>query len=89
MIKPELGHLRIEEVSRDRVSQFYRGIGATRPYLANRVLNLLSTMFNLAYEWGLVPKHFQNPAAMSRHSMYRETRRDRPGPSRRKSCHDC
>ncbi len=78
LIKPELGHLRIEDVTRERIARLYRKIGADRPYVANRLLNLLSTMFNMATEWGLVSETSANPAAMKRHSMFREKRRDRP-----------
>lgn len=78
LIKPALGRLRVAEVTRDQVADLYHRVGEERPYLANRLLNLLSAIFNLAIEWGFAPEGFRNPAAMRRHSMYRERRRDRP-----------
>jgi len=77
-IKPKLGHLRIEEVTRARVGRFYREVGATTPVEANRLVALLSIMFNRAPDWGLSPEGTPNPAKMRKDSMYREERRDRP-----------
>ncbi len=77
-IKPRLGALRLEDVTRARIDQLYREIGSEHPYAANRVLALLSAMFNLAPEWGFLPEGWPNPARVKKAAMYRERRRDRP-----------
>jgi integrase len=55
---PALGDFRVRAVTRRDVEDLHRGLIAT-PYRANRMLALLSKMFNLAIEWGWRP---DNPA---------------------------
>ncbi len=50
VIAPKIGDLRISAVSRQNVAKLHASLKAT-PYLANRVLALLSKMFNLAIDW--------------------------------------
>jgi integrase len=50
IITPKLGGLRVSAVSRQGVAKLHASLKAT-PYLANRVLALLSKMFSLAIEW--------------------------------------
>ena len=49
-IIPRLGKLKVREVTREDVAALHREIAKTHPYMANRVLALLSVMFNLAIE---------------------------------------
>jgi integrase len=77
-IKPHLGELRVVDVKRDDVLGLYRRVGSRKPYEANRLLALLSSMFNLAREWGVLPEGALNPAKISARSRYPERRRDRP-----------
>lgn len=77
-ILPALGHLKVEEVTREQVGALYRRVGAKTPTAANRLLAVLSMMFNLASEWGVVSENFRNPARMRKRYKYREKRRDRP-----------
>lgn len=49
-IAPKIGTLRVSAVSRQGVAKLHASLKAT-PYLANRVLALLSKMFSLAIEW--------------------------------------
>jgi hypothetical protein len=58
IITPRMGTLRISAVSRQGVEQLHASLKPT-PYLANRVLALLSKMFSLAIEWHWVSS---NPA---------------------------
>ena len=51
-IKPKLGTLRIEDVTRADIVAFHHSLRAT-PYLANRAAAMLSKLFNLAEDWGL------------------------------------
>ena len=53
-ILPALGQLRVSDVTRDEVGRFHHSLRKT-PVTANRVLALLSKMFNLAERWGLRP----------------------------------
>ena len=58
IITPRIGALRISAVSRQGIEKLHASLKPT-PYLANRVLALLSKMFSLAIEWHWVSN---NPA---------------------------
>ncbi|WP_137391427.1 tyrosine-type recombinase/integrase [Rhodoligotrophos defluvii] len=49
IIKPKLGNRKVAEISHDDIDELHRSLKTT-PYAANRVLSLLSKMFNLASE---------------------------------------
>nr|WP_096700291.1 site-specific integrase [Magnetospirillum sp. 15-1] len=51
-ILPALGRLRVEEVTRADIAKFHHGLRHI-PYQANRCLEVVSKMFNLAEMWGL------------------------------------
>jgi integrase len=75
VILPQLGRIRVANVSRRDVSSLHTSLQAT-PYRANRVLALLRKMFNFAIsdnerEWGMA----QNPA--SGVQKFHEEKRDR------------
>ena len=53
-IKPALGRRRVAGVTRPEIVRLHNSLRAT-PYQANRVLAVLSRMFNLAERWGLRP----------------------------------
>jgi integrase len=53
-VKPVLGTFKIGDVKRADISEFHHGL-RDRPYQANRVLGVLSKMFNLTEVWGLRP----------------------------------
>lgn len=57
-ILPALGRRKVSEISMNDIQKLHNGLAAT-PYQANRVLALLSKMFNLAVRWGWRP---DNPA---------------------------
>jgi integrase len=72
-ILPHFGSMKVREVTRDDVSKLHHKMRDT-PYQANRVLALISKMFNLAEKWGLRPD-FTNPC---RHiEKYAEKKADR------------
>lgn len=52
-VLPRLGARKVAEVSHAEIVRLHQGIGAEAPGAANRVLALLSKMFNLAEKWGL------------------------------------
>lgn len=73
ILKSKLGRMRVKDVEYDHVREFHAGRAAT-PYQANRMLALLSKMFNLAEQWKMRPQN-TNPC---RHvHRYRETARRR------------
>lgn len=72
-IKPELGNMRVQDIMRPDVSKLHHKL-RDKPYQANRVLGVLSKMFNLAEQWGLRPDG-SNP---TRHvERYAEQKRER------------
>lgn len=71
VVKPRLGKLKARELTQLDIEDLHRSY-RDRPYEGNRVLALLSKMFNLAEEWGYVDK---NPA--TRVKKYPEQRRRR------------
>ena len=72
-IKPRLGGLRVQAVTRRDIAALHEGLSA-RPYAANRMLSILSKMFNLAELWGIRPDG-SNPC---RHvQKYAERKRER------------
>jgi integrase len=54
-ILPVLGRRKLNDVSREDVARLHEELRST-PYQANRLLALLSKMFNLAEEWELRPE---------------------------------
>ena len=72
-IKPRLGSFKIPDITRTDIAQLHHDL-RHKPYHANRVLAVLSKMFNLAELWGLRPDG-SNPC---RHvKKYAETKRER------------
>jgi hypothetical protein len=72
-VKPRLGRLPLEAVTRQDVGALHHAMRET-PYAANRALRLLSKMFALAERWGLRAEG-TNPARGI--DLYAETKRRR------------
>lgn len=72
---PAWGNHRITSISRSDIASLHSKIGVTRPYEANRILALLSKMFELAIEWGILEEMRFNPA--QRIKKFKEAKRDR------------
>lgn len=72
-IRPTLGSQDIQEVNQQDVARFHLAMRKT-PYQANRMLSLLSKMFNLAEQWGL-----RSPASNPCRGVkrYKEKKRER------------
>ncbi len=51
-ILPHLGNIKVSEVQRSDIANFHHSLRST-PYEANRCLEVISKMFNLAELWGL------------------------------------
>ncbi|HVT18823.1 MAG TPA: tyrosine-type recombinase/integrase [Thermoanaerobaculia bacterium] len=73
VILPRLGRRKVQDISRSEVVKLHQSLAAT-PYGANRVLALLSKMFNLAERWG-VRQEGTNPCRYV--DKYPEKRRER------------
>jgi integrase len=71
IILPRLGSLRVRAINTRDVEKLHRELEGT-PYRANRVLSLLSSMFEEAIEWKWAT---ENPARKVK--RYREQKRDR------------
>ena len=54
IILPALGKRKVTDIDRRDVGKLHHGVRNT-PYQANRILAVLSKMFNLAEQWGLRP----------------------------------
>jgi integrase len=54
IILPALGKRKVTDIARRDVGKLHHGVRNT-PYQANRILAVLSKMFNLAEQWGLRP----------------------------------
>ncbi len=72
-VLPVLGPMRVADVTHPDLANFHHSL-RTHPYLANRVVALLSKMFNLAERWGLRPPATNPVRGIER---YREKRRQR------------
>lgn len=72
-ILPALAKLKVREVTRADVAQLHLSM-SDRPYQANRTIEVLSKMFNLAEEWGFRPEG-TNPR--KRVKKYPEKKRER------------
>jgi hypothetical protein len=61
VLRSEWGSRKASSITRADVSALHHRIGRTAPYEANRVLALLSKMFNVARVWGFVDEGHPNP----------------------------
>ncbi|MEO5666961.1 MAG: site-specific integrase [Bdellovibrionota bacterium] len=74
-ILPKWGPQRVRDISRSEVASFHHEIGKRAKYEANRTIALLSRMFGLAQEWGILDEASANPAKGI--SKFKEEKRDR------------
>lgn len=72
-INPEIGTMKLVSVERTDIAKIHHQLRHI-PYQANRVLGVLSTMFNLAESWGLRPQ-FSNPCRGVK--KFKEKKRER------------
>ncbi|GLK50876.1 integrase [Maricaulis virginensis] len=72
-VRPHLGAMKVQDVTRTDIARLHHKL-REKPYQANRVLAVISKMFNLAEVWGLRPDG-SNPA---RHvQKFAEKKRER------------
>lgn len=74
-VLPALGSRKISAVIRPDIAKLHRRVGRTSPYEANRLLALLSVMFEFAIKQGLRDEASGNPAKHI--EKFPETKRDR------------
>jgi integrase len=74
-ILPEWGPLKAAALKRMDVAALHRRVGAAHPYAANRIVELVAKMFELARVWGIVEEDHPNPGR--RIEAFREVKRDR------------
>ncbi len=62
-IRPRFGTRRIDSITRAELAQLHHEMTAAgHPTGANRLMSLLSKMFNCAIKWGFLPDNAANPA---------------------------
>jgi integrase len=74
-ILPTLGAKKVADLKKTDLVRLHARISDRAPLEANRVLDLLRLMLNLAPDWGMLPEEAANPAAKVRKN--KETSRDR------------
>lgn len=65
----------VSTITKRDITILHQKIGATHPYEANRMVELLSKMFSLAKDWGFIDQQMANPARGV--TAYKEEKRDR------------
>ena len=73
-VVPQLGPMLIEEVTRADVAALHHKVSEKTPYQANRVLSMISKMFNTAEDWGLRAEG-TNPARRVKRNREEEKKR--------------
>jgi integrase len=71
---PEIGNLKLSNISTAQVAKLHRLLGRNKPVTANRTIRAIGSVFRYAAECGFVDKSF-NPAAGLEH--FRESPRER------------
>lgn len=72
---PAWSNLKVVNIKHKDVAALHRNIGEKHIYEANRVIELVSKMFELAQRWGFSPDNHINPAKGIEH--FKEEKRDR------------
>jgi integrase len=74
-IIPRWGAISAQAITFNDVAALHDAIGRRTPYTANRLLSVLSKMFNMAARWGFLPRDAPNPAQGL--DRFKEVKRDR------------
>jgi integrase len=72
---PAFGAVRLDAITRSDIAKFHGSIGKQYPYGANRLIEQLSKMYQLAVLWGYVPENYANPTKGIQ--SFKEEKRDR------------
>ncbi|AZL16333.1 tyrosine-type recombinase/integrase [Rickettsiales endosymbiont of Stachyamoeba lipophora] len=68
-------NMSLNSITKTDIMNLHIKIGDNTPYEANRTINLLSTLFELAKEWGYLDESYSNPTKYIK--LYKEQKRDR------------
>jgi integrase len=74
-IIPHWGARKVSSIKRNDIALLHSKIGQEAPYESNRIVRLLSKMFSLAIQWGILEEGAMNPA--SNIKLFKEKKRDR------------
>jgi integrase len=74
-VLPAWKNERVDSITRAHIAELHSKIGRRAPYAANRLLEVLKKMFNLAVIWGYIPEASINPA--TKIQRFKEKKRDR------------
>jgi integrase len=74
-IVPRWGSRKLNSLKRADVIQAHRQLGVKHPYAANRFVELVSRVYEIARDWGSVEEGFPNPARKIK--SFAEVKRDR------------
>lgn len=72
---PVWGNFKSDSLEHNDVARFHRKLGLSKPYEANRIVELISKMYNLAQKWSVVSTAHINPAKGV--EPFKEQKRDR------------
>lgn len=74
-ILPRWGTCQLRSIKRPDVLNVHRQLGVKHPYAANRLAEIISRIFEIAKDWGILEENFPNPARKIK--PHREVQRDR------------
>jgi integrase len=74
-LKPAFGDTPLVSLSRAQVATFHHELGKTRPYEANRNVELIGRIIELAKSWGFYPE--EQPSPTKRIEAFPEIKRER------------
>ena len=59
---PRFAGMKLSDIHTDDILPMHQQIGQQYPYEANKLVRLLSKIFNCAFEWEVLPRLYSNPA---------------------------
>lgn len=72
---PRWGNMSMKAITKTDIANLHAEIGQHAKYEANRTVNLISTLFELAKKWGYLDEIYPNPTKHIK--MFKEEKRDR------------
>lgn len=72
---PKFDNRKVNSITRNEIETLHQKIGEDAPYEANRILALLSKIFDMAVQWEILPESHPNPARKIK--KFKEEKRDR------------
>ncbi len=72
---PKFGNMSAIGITHNDIAHYHVEVGRNHPYIANRLIELISAIYKRGILWGILPKSFENPAHGVQH--FKEEKRDR------------